>query len=251
MTIKINDIDVYFYVKNYLLQQNQQSKTGDSCSYFSVDQSIVDKIQQEVESTYTNENIDKIIDDKGQFIINGVMYSTYNFIMEYEETIDYESLRYDIVTNLIKRYVLDSDEGLKHCAVGCLIEKEHYNPAIEESSIMDINVIEAVKKSNPQWEINFSQIRMLKMLQTIHDNVLPLNWNIYFNMIEQSDLFSHENNTFVFNVNNFVPFALSGDTDSDAKNFNAIIADGHKDYFNRIIMDISKLSFIGIDLSLI
>jgi hypothetical protein len=239
MTIKLSDIDVYFYIKNHLLSQNEQSKIGDTCAYFSADQSVIDRINKEVETLYTDESLRNIINGKSEFFINGVRYWTCDYFYEEDDNIDYNSLRYDLGLKAVEQYVINTNEPVQNCAVGCLIDKNHYHPSIENSSILELGVIRAVVKSNPQWEINFPQLRMLKLLQVIHDNVLPLNWNTYFNMIEQSDLFSHENNAFVFNVENFVPFEISGGFD------------GLKDHFNRIVDDVSKLSFAGIDLSLI
>lgn len=61
--------------------------------------------------------------------------------------------------------------GLK-CAVGVLIDDEHYNTDLEGYDVHSSNVRAAVTKSlgfTPDWEL-------LDQVQTIHDNYEPSRW---------------------------------------------------------------------------
>ena len=65
------------------------------------------------------------------------------------------------------------DNGLK-CAAGCLILDEHYSAEIENCVINQHGALKALKSSVPG--ITDAQIRMVRMLQTIHDFYHPSDW---------------------------------------------------------------------------
>lgn len=65
------------------------------------------------------------------------------------------------------------------CAVGCLIKDNIYSPEIEENSILEKVVLDCVKRSNPDWEINQRSVYMLSGCQNIHDGIEPNLWPLY------------------------------------------------------------------------
>lgn len=76
-------------------------------------------------------------------------------------------------------YRIHQDDGstLK-CAVGALIDDEHYSRKLEEEGIVGTLVMEAVLGSNPWLNAQcYKQIKnILKALQGIHDNIEPDYW---------------------------------------------------------------------------
>ena len=63
-------------------------------------------------------------------------------------------------------------EGLS-CAVGCMIEDEHYHAGLETEGVFDHPIIEAVGRSIGR-ELDCLDCDLLCDLQCIHDD--PLNW---------------------------------------------------------------------------
>lgn len=74
------------------------------------------------------------------------------------------------------RCVYRGDYGCK-CAVGCLIDDEHYDPSLEGESITSPRVSRAVELSLGIL-INYKNknLNLLRALQTIHDLDEPSNW---------------------------------------------------------------------------
>ena len=68
--------------------------------------------------------------------------------------------------------IYKKNNGLS-CAVGCLIENEFYNDNLEFKNGDDPIVIDAVRKSLPNWIINKN---MLLDLQAIHDECEADEW---------------------------------------------------------------------------
>ena len=66
-------------------------------------------------------------------------------------------------------------DGGKMCAVGCLIKDEFYDVNLENSSINNKDVVDAVKRSLDSDLSNISII-LLGRLQRLHDGVNPMEW---------------------------------------------------------------------------
>jgi hypothetical protein len=66
-------------------------------------------------------------------------------------------------------------DGELSCAVGCLIDDEHYEPTLEGCGWSAENVLEAVRNS-----LGFEPSgRLLSGVQKIHDNVKPQFWEAH------------------------------------------------------------------------
>jgi hypothetical protein len=74
------------------------------------------------------------------------------------------------------------------CAIGCLIEDQFYNDGLEFHNGDDPLVIEAVKKSLPNWVINKD---MLLSLQSVHDEYEVEEWEWQLEILEKQ-LFHRE-----------------------------------------------------------
>lgn len=61
------------------------------------------------------------------------------------------------------------------CAVGCLIDEEHYSPELEGALIGCSELMEALTKSNAEIK-GHSMHRHLEALQKIHDTVEVEDW---------------------------------------------------------------------------
>ena len=66
------------------------------------------------------------------------------------------------------------EEG-KMCAVGCLIKDEFYDVSLENHSIDNFNVVNAVKLSLDS-NLSIVSLYLLERLQTLHDGVNPMEW---------------------------------------------------------------------------
>ena len=60
-------------------------------------------------------------------------------------------------------------DGGTSCAVGCLITDEAYDPALEGYSVRSTLVREALEKSGVETEFSSARVRLLRLLQCIHD----------------------------------------------------------------------------------
>ena len=68
------------------------------------------------------------------------------------------------------------------CAIGCLIENEFYNDNLEFKNGDDPIVIDAVRKSLPNWVINEN---MLIDLQVVHDEYEVEEWECKLQELEE------------------------------------------------------------------
>ena len=63
------------------------------------------------------------------------------------------------------------------CAVGALIKDEFYDLDFENNMYSIPTIMDAITKSNPDWEIKESGMKLLDRFQGIHDNVEIKNWS--------------------------------------------------------------------------
>jgi hypothetical protein len=75
------------------------------------------------------------------------------------------------------------DYNLK-CAVGHIISDDIYSPYIEEQTIENEPVFKAVLKSNPKWNMTENSIKLLKILQYIHDKEPVDSWKVDFDIVQ-------------------------------------------------------------------
>ena len=75
------------------------------------------------------------------------------------------------------------------CAIGCLIENEFYVDNLEFKNGDDTIVIDAVKKSLPNWVINKN---MLLDLQVIHDEYEVEEWEFRLQELEEQTFHREE-----------------------------------------------------------
>ena len=84
-------------------------------------------------------------------------------------------------------------DGNHACAIGCLISKSNHHDDIEFRGLDEI-VIDALKQSNPNWDITHGQtLAMLICLQYVHDNRTPYTWEYDFACL-RGHLFDGDNN---------------------------------------------------------
>jgi hypothetical protein len=91
---------------------------------------------------------------------------------------EYPSMDEDEFESTLDLYSREYWDG-KSCAVGCLIKDNIYSPEIEELTVIDEVVLDYVKRSNPDWEINQRSVYILNGFQNIHDNIEPNQWPLY------------------------------------------------------------------------
>lgn len=72
------------------------------------------------------------------------------------------------------------------CAVGMIIDDNDYDEIIEHKSVADDIVLEAIKVSNPEWNLSGSGVNMLISLQSIHDIKQPYSWSNVFRSVENT-----------------------------------------------------------------
>ena len=72
-------------------------------------------------------------------------------------------------------YSEDWSEARK-CAVGCLISENNYHEIIEDSLANNSQVIELIKKSNPELIIDDKITELFLLMQFVHDHLEPENW---------------------------------------------------------------------------
>lgn len=84
-------------------------------------------------------------------------------------------------------------DGNHACAIGCLISKSNYHDDIEFRGLDGV-IIDALEKSNPDWDISNGQtLAMLFCLQYVHDNRTPYTWEHDFACL-RGHLFDDDNN---------------------------------------------------------
>lgn len=139
------DYEAFVYIREKLLEQNAKSLRHDeTCVYRGHSQDIIEKCRPV--------GIDPDYDEQRYF-------------QRYED-------------NLCK-----FDYNLK-CAVGHLIKDNLYSPHIEEQQIAQEPVLDVVIKSNPDWQITEDSVKLLTMLQYIHDRRVVDFWETDFNTIK-------------------------------------------------------------------
>lgn len=138
------DKDAFDFVVQKLTEQNEKSiNEADICQYRGISKKTIDEIiKQALEVSGGDEESD-----------------------EYE--LEYYNL-------------LESAPRDAKCAVGHLILDSFYDPYFEDSDFTNFSVEEAVRKSNPEWEINQQSREMLMNLQGIHDSKQVHDWPAFF-----------------------------------------------------------------------
>jgi len=64
--------------------------------------------------------------------------------------------------------------GLR-CAIGCLIEPDHYYESLEFEGLADSVLLDVIRESIGRY-LNSTEVYMLKSLQRLHDHYSPENW---------------------------------------------------------------------------
>lgn len=137
------DKDVFDYITNNLLQQNErciQAETNETCGYRGYRKADLNKKSREI------------------------------FNMDFDSLDEYDEML--ICTE-------ELDFNLK-CAVGFVIEDSFYDGNIEGNTVEDEIVKEIVIKSLPNWVRNNNSFGMLRMLQSTHDFNDPIHWEHEF-----------------------------------------------------------------------
>lgn len=82
----------------------------------------------------------------------------------------------------------------KKCAVGVLIHDNHYRAFFEGQPYDREYVLEAIMKSNPEWDMSPTSFSMLGDLQHLHDSYYPHEWerNLGMMAFEENGDFSKE-----------------------------------------------------------
>ena len=139
-----NDKEAYLFMKNHLLNQMEKSvdQIGD-CTYRGYDQNLLDNLKDEAQTIAEH---------------NGL----------YDED-DEESIFIDLMA---------SHSPTLKCAVGALIIDTFYSQNLEGRTVCndEMDIVEAVQKSNPIWRITGSSITLMKAFQNIHDSYEPSVW---------------------------------------------------------------------------
>lgn len=143
-----SDKEAFEYVRQHLLTQNEKSVDEDaSCMYRGI-------LKSDLDSIAYLENVE----DEDYWNNEGI------------------ELYHEALADLPKDAM---------CAVGALIADDVYDPDIENSSIKDNDwIIQMVKESNPNWNIDDDSIQMLEVLQTVHDRKNTNEWETILKMLE-------------------------------------------------------------------
>lgn len=174
--VLITDQDVFSYVSDFLLNQGEQSVSdiGD-CSYLSLKSEFKQTRLQELNTEYLN----NIFTDEEE-IWYRVHHENPDSVVLFNFQLEFENSIYNAVgTEQIR-------ENYSKCAVGCLIDLEHYTTELEGKTTEDSLVIDAVLFSNPELSKrtdSTSLMNLLRTLQDIHDRVEVHNWGKAFDMI--------------------------------------------------------------------
>jgi hypothetical protein len=97
------------------------------------------------------------------------------------------------------------NEEINKCAVGCLISDINYHEIIEDSLASNPEVINAIKKSNPNLIIDDKMKELFLLMQFVHDQLEPENW-IYMSFLVWRDMnrfISHRVNNDYENIQDF------------------------------------------------
>jgi len=71
----------------------------------------------------------------------------------------------------------------KKCAVGVLIHDNNYRAFFEGEPYDRDYIVEAIQKSNPEWDMGPTSFKMLGDLQFLHDSYFPEEWEKYLAMM--------------------------------------------------------------------
>jgi hypothetical protein len=130
----------------------------------------------------------------------------YNLVLDTEQDENYKPVKtfQDVFNNVINHLIVQNKtsqddwsgcryraynegEEYRKCAVGCLISDINYHDFIEDSLANSPDVIEAIKKSNPELIIDNKMIELFLLLQYVHDHLEPENW-IYMSFLIWRDM---------------------------------------------------------------
>ena len=132
------DRDIFEIMANHLLNQKEKSMTkGETCAY----------------RGYTLGQISEVA---YSFVGEEAYYDDYGF----QQAL---SNKYGKPTMM--------------CAVGALIKDEFYDSDFENNLYSIHPIMDAIRKSNPDWEIKESGMKLLDRFQGIHDNVEIKDWS--------------------------------------------------------------------------
>jgi hypothetical protein len=73
----------------------------------------------------------------------------------------------------------------KSCAVGCLIKDSYYDENIELTPVDTDHILDIIRDSHPEWEIDSDSVVMLQLLQRIHDSIWSDSWEIMLNAAKE------------------------------------------------------------------
>jgi hypothetical protein len=108
--------------------------------------------------------------------------------MEDQKTLIFNRVRDHLLTQKERSYdpnigcLYRGPRGLK-CAVGCLIKDEHYSRKLEDNSVDDERVLEALRRSG--YSLTVQEIKLLSTLQRAHDENDPRNWPLELAKIKE------------------------------------------------------------------
>ena len=148
----------------------------------------------------------------------------YNLISNTEQNEDYKPVKtfQDVFNSVVNHLIVqnktsaDDGSGCKYrayiegeeylkCAIGCLISDINYHEFIEDSLASNSDVIEAIKKSNPELIIDDKMTELFVLMQYVHDHLEPENW-IYMSFLIWRDMnrfISHRVNNGYENIEDF------------------------------------------------
>ena len=106
-----------------------------------------------------------------------------------ESFMNYDTDEYEPSGDCVYRGFIRDDDGqimdtLK-CAVGHIISDEVYDEQLESQTVDNTHVLDAVKVSCENWEVTDNSLGMLKVLQSIHDQIDIERWEAYFLYVRQ------------------------------------------------------------------
>ena len=144
------DREVFEYTTQKLYEQNEASKSdnGDTCVYRGYSQALKDEIRQNV---FGSVDEDYISDSESESL-----YEVF-----YERLMDFEHDR--------------------KCAVGHLISNAVYSYEFEERDARNGDVINAVRESNPLWQMTETSYELIYDMQAVHDRNEVGAWPYIFN----------------------------------------------------------------------
>lgn len=144
------DKEVFEYATQKLYDQNESSRSdnNDTCVYRGYSQAIKDELR---ETIFEGLEEDHILDNESE-----VFYELF-----YEKLMD-----------------LNPD---RKCAVGHLISDAVYSHELEERDARDGDVINAVRESNPLWQMTETSYELIYDMQSVHDRNEVEAWPYIFN----------------------------------------------------------------------